>query len=741
LRIFIPLVLSLSCLGVSACRLAGSAAGEGGITVDWIYSEEGKTAAAIPSFRWVADGTAILHDRRRKESERTLERFDPATGKRFDLVDGAKVLKQLSGMLEKGQAPTSLGWPTTIDSHGRRGVYLLGGDLFILDLSSSRISRITETEAKEKSPRLSPDGSKLAFVRAGDLYVWDLEKRVERRLTSDGSDTLLNGTLSWVYWEEVFARRDLGYWWSADSSALAYLRTDESAVTEMIYQGFKPNIPALTRQRYPKTGGINPTVRLGVLELSTGKTTWADFSGHEHEYIVRVKWLNDSRRLAVQTMNRPQTRLDLFFVNRGDGKRAHILTERDKGWVNIHDDLYFFRKSERFLWASERSGYMHLYLYDLEGKLLGPVTSGKWAIRSAAGAVSWLRQAVHSIDEEGGWIYFTSIRKSSIEKHLYRVRIDGTGLERLTKAAGTHGVGFSENGRYYFNQHSNSSTPPSLSLHDRDGGRRAVVAPARAGLFRDLGMRSAEHFSITTADGFEMPAQLLKPAGFRPGRKYPVIMHVYGGPAAPMVADAWPSRTYFDQVLLNHGYIVFRCDNRSATARSKELENGILHDAWGSGELSDLLEAIGWLKSQRWVDADRVGIWGWSGGGSFTLRAMTGSDEFRAGISVAPVTDWDYYDTIWTEAFMKRPQDNPEGYERTSIVRKAADLRGRLLIVHGTHDDNVHPQNTLHFVNELIRFGIQFEMMLYPGRKHSIRDDFARRHLYRKMLGFWKSHL
>ncbi|MEE3052140.1 MAG: prolyl oligopeptidase family serine peptidase, partial [Planctomycetota bacterium] len=248
-------------------------------------------------------------------------------------------------------------------------------------------------------------------------------------------------------------------------------------------------------------------------------------------------------------------------------------------------------------------------------------------------------------------------------------------------------------------------------------------------------------FSVSTADGFKMPAQLLKPPGFNPARKYPVIMHVYGGPAAPVVKDAWPSRTYFDQVLLNHGYVVFRCDNRSATARSKALENGILHDAWGSGELSDLLEAIAWLKSQSWVDSSRVGIWGWSGGGSFTLRAMTGSGEFKAGISVAPVTDWDYYDTIWTEAFMKRPEDNPKGYERTSIVRKAPELQGSLLIVHGTHDDNVHPQNTLHFVNELIRAGIQFEMMLYPGRKHGIRDAPARRHLYNKMLDFWKSKL
>jgi dipeptidyl-peptidase-4 len=204
---------------------------------------------------------------------------------------------------------------------GRWGIYLFGGDLFALDLSTSVINRITRTAAREKSPRLSPDGTKLAFVREGDLYTWDLEKGVERRLTSDGSDTLLNGTLSWVYWEEVFARRDLGYWWSEDSTALAYLRTDESAVTEMIYQGFEPNIPALTRQRYPKTGGVNPSVRLGVLELASGKTTWVDLSKHKHEYIVRVKWLNDSRRLAVQTMDRSQTRLDLFFVGREEGSR------------------------------------------------------------------------------------------------------------------------------------------------------------------------------------------------------------------------------------------------------------------------------------------------------------------------------------------------------------------------------------------------------------------------------------
>ncbi len=735
------LVLSFCSLGAVSCRLAESSAGAGGITVDWIYSEAGRDAAAIPSFSWLSDGSAILHDRRRPASARTLERFDPATGKRSALVDTARVLKQLEELLGEGKSPASLGWPDAIDRSGHWGIYLFAGDLFALDLSNSVVSRLTETEEEEKSPRLSPDGTRLAFVRKGDLYTLDLKERKERRLTSDGSDTLLNGTLSWVYWEEVFARRDLGYWWSEDSTALAYLRTDESAVTEMIYQGFEPNIPELTRQRYPKTGGVNPSVRLGVLELSTGKTTWVDLSGHEHEYIVRVKWLNDSRRLAVQTMNRLQTRLDLFFADRAEGKVEHILTERDKGWVNIHDDLYFLKESERFLWASERSGYMHLYLYDMKGKLIGPVTSGDWAIRSAAGAVSWLRQTVHAIDEEGGWVYFTSIRRSSIEKHLYRVRFDGNGLERLTKAAGTHGVGFSPDGRHYFNQHSSGSTPPSLSLHAADGRRLNLLAPPRGELFRELGMRAPEHFSVSTADGFKMPAQLLKPPGFNPARKYPVIMHVYGGPAAPVVKDAWPSRTYFDQVLLNHGYVVFRCDNRSATARSKALENGILHDAWGSGELSDLLEAVAWLKSQPWVDSARVGIWGWSGGGSFTLRAMTGSGEFKAGISVAPVTDWDYYDTIWTEAFMKRPEDNPGGYERTSIVRKAPQLQGSLLIVHGTHDDNVHPQNTLHFVNELIGAGIQFEMMLYPGRKHGIRDAPARRHLYNKMLGFWKSKL
>jgi dipeptidyl-peptidase-4 len=710
------------------------------ISVDWIYSREGKEVALLPSFFWLDDGTAIMFNPLEAKKEHPFWKFNPESGNRTALLNTQDAMNSLERVLSKDSMPASLERPVAFDNLGERALYQFEDDIFLLDLGSSRFFRVTDTAAGEKSPRFSPDGKKLAFVRDNDLYVYDIPSKTERRMTEDGSETLLNGTLSWVYWEEIYGRQDLGYWWSNDSSAIAFLQTDESPVSVMHFVDFKPQVPQLLTQRYPKTGGDNPVVRVGVVELGDGRLTWVDFEEHPYEYVVRVKWLSDSQQLSVQTMNRAQTELDLYFVERSKGIPVPVLKETNKGWVNVHDDLFFFEDSDRFIWASERDGFNHLYLYNLEGQPLRQITKGPWSVRNS-GDPFGLQAAVSAIDEKSGWIYFTALEKSSIERHLYRITFDGAHMERMTKEDGVHAISFSKDGRYFIDHFSTRSKLPSLALYNSNGDRLSIIAPAYPGQLAKYDVQYPELFTIPAQDGFPMPAELLKPRDFDPSKKYPVIIYVYGGASVPTVLNGWRRSILFDQILLDKGFLVMGVDNRSATAISKKLENLVLHGEYGTSELSDLLDAVKWLKSQDFVDPDRIGIWGWSGGGTFTLLAMTHSKEFKAGIAVAAVTDWHYYDTKWAESFMKRPEDNPDGYAKTSLVKAAKNLHGRLLLVHGTYDDNVHPQNAWAFVDELIKANKMFDLMMYPMRQHGIADDPARIHLYSTMLEFWTKNL
>ena len=733
------LILSLLTLLLFICA-CGDSADDNRITVEWIYSDTAKAIAAVPKYQWLEDNTAILFDTRLEKKERTFLKLDPQTQSELGpAVDREKAVASLQEYLGKEDSTEYLEWPLSFDPYGNYAVYLYKKDIFLLDLAASEFRRVTQTETAEKAPRFSPDGSRLAFVRENDLYIYDLATNREKRLTSDGSDTILNGTVSWVYWEEIFGRRDIGYWWSEDSRALVFLQTDESAVTKMHYVDFKPAVPRLITQRYPKAGTDNPVVKVGLMEIDSPQIKWIKLE--PYEYICRVKWHQDNQWFSVQTMNRAQTELNLFYIDRNTGKNlGKVLTETDTGWVNINDDLYFLGSGD-FLWQSERDGYAHLYQFNEDGSLVGQVTKGSWALRSSGGPF-WLRQSVVNIDEEHRQVYFTSLEKSSIERHLYRIGLDGSGLQRITREEGVHKVSFSPNGKYYFDTYSNINTLPALALYSRDGERLTVIAEPRPELLEELQLQTPELFTIPTTDGFPMPAQILKPKDFNPGKKYPLIFNIYGGPSAPTVFNRWQGLSlFFDNMLLNRGYLVVKFDHRSATAISKKLENRLLKMASGPREIVDIVDGIRWLKSQPYVDPNRVGIWGWSGGGSFTLNSMTNTREFKAGISVAPVTDWHYYDTKWAEFTMKRPQDNPEGYEKTSFVKTAKNLHGRLLLVHGTYDDNVHPQNSWHFIDELVKENIMFDMMFYPMRKHGIADDPAKIHLYNKMLEFWQEYL
>lgn len=710
------------------------------LTIQWMNSPECRRINSTPRFFWLKDGTAILFDERQPDSLRAFERFDPETGRRKPLLNSEKVLEQFRKLLG-ADAPKSLGWPAAISPDGKWFLYEIKGDLFAVETGKNSVRRITETKATEKDARFAPDGKKLAFVRDNDLYMYNFFDSQEKRLTFDGSHTVLNGTLSWVYWEEIFGRHDIGYWWSSDSKALAYLQTNESGVNEMWFVDFHPFSPRLITQRYPRAGQKNPRVRVGMVEINEPRTVWADIDTSRYEYIVRVNWLPDQRRICVRTLNRPQTQMDFYLADRSIGAAERFFRETDSCWVNIDDDLYFLKNDRGFILASERSGYKHLYLFDMHGQLINRITRGDWALHSSGGGVAWVDRAICGVDEKNQWIYFTALKKSPIERHLYRVHFDGSGLERLSREDGAHRITFSPDLKYYFDVFSDIRTPSSLTLYRNDGSRQQTLAASQVLALKDFGLQYPQFFTIRARDGFELPASLLKPADFDSTKHYPVILYVYGGPSAPTVVDSWNSFIYWENLLLQNGYLVMRVDNRVSTGISKKLENLALHRLMGKIQIDDLTDAVRWLKSRSFVDSGRVGIWGWSGGGTYTLAAMTRTREFKAGIAVAAVTDFRYYDTRWAEFTLKTPREDPEGYRASSVLKDADQLHGRLMLVHGTYDDNVHPPNAWAFIDRLIKANKRFELMMYPMRKHGISDPPARIHLFSTMLDFWKRNL
>ncbi len=709
------------------------------LTVDWITSPEADAIIRLPKHFWMADGAVLLFDERKPPAERTFERLDPETGLRRAAVDRPAALASLAALGPDTPSADALTWPISFDRSGAFGLYAFGDDLYLLDFARSRFERLTVSPAREINARLSPDGRRVAFARDNDLWVLDLASRRETRLTSDGGPAILNGVLSFVYWEEIFHHDDDAFWWSDDSQAIAFLRSDESGVDVATFTSFEPALPKVITQRYPRVGRPNPAVRLGVASLGTGRTVWMDAPAPGYEYVIGLTWQPDSRAVAVQTTNRAQDRLDLLLVDRATGATRRVLTDLDAAWVN-QKEIQFLGGGREVLVSSERDGWTHLYRYRADGSLVGPVTKGAWSVRGPS-AFYAAPMGSAFVDERGGSVYFTAMEKSPIERHLYRVRLDGSGMKRVSREDGVHRISFSPNRRFYLDAHSSHAVPPSLSLHAADGALRTVIARPRTDLLARFGLPSYELRTIPASDGYPLQARILQARGFDAGVRHPVVLRVYGGTGVPLVKDEWDRAALFDQLLAQRGYVVASIDNRMATAASKTIENLSLKDEWGAGAVGDLLDGVRWLKAQPWADPARVGVWGRSGGGYFTLALMTKSAEFRAGVSIAPVTDWRYYDSKSTEAYMKLPEDNAEGYEATNLVPLAKDLHGRLLIVYGTYDDNVHPQNSLAFIDALIAAGKPFDMMAYPMRKHGIDDRAARAHLFEKVLEFWKRSL
>jgi dipeptidyl-peptidase-4 len=699
------------------------------ITFDAVYSaESGRRLnfAGTPATgqTWLEDGEHYLQPK-----EGQLYKVEARTGRAARFYDGRAVASAVAKLpLVNATATEALARNASATMSRQRDAVLLSfdDDLYYAKLNGDGAVRLTRTSEAEELASFSPDGRLVAFVRGNNLYVVDVATQTERALTSDGSETIFNGRADWVYYEEIFNRSRRVYWWSPDSSRIAFLRFDDGPVRKFTVVDFASKLAAPETTPYPKAGAANPLASLGMVNVAGGSPRFADLTNYTPtaSLIVRAGWLPDSQAAYFYVQDRAQTWLDICTVGRDGGEPKCLFRETTKAWVNDPGEPKFL-KDGSFVLASERTGWKHLYHFAKDGKLLGPLTGGDWEART-----------LHVIDEEGGWVYFSGTRDSHLGENLYRVQLDGTRLERLTTAAGHHACVVSPRGNLFIDSWSDHRGPTQVRLYSADGSLVRTLDTNPVYALEEYRRGRFELVQIPTSDGVMLEASILSPPNFDPRRRYPVWFTTYAGPHAPTISDSWRGGRLADEMIAQLGFVVFRADPRSASGKG-ECSTWASYRQMGMQELKDIETAIQWLKTKEFIDGQRIGMSGHSYGGFMTAFAMTHSKLFAAGIAGAPVTDWRNYDSIYTERYMNMPQENPKGYDDTSVVRAAKNLHGKLLIAHGLIDDNVHAQNSLQLIDALQRDDKDFEVMVYPRARHAITD----RHYNRLQVEFMKRAL
>jgi dipeptidyl-peptidase 4 len=728
-------------------QASAPATGTKELTLDRLFSPPFLGGRATQGIEWAPDGKRFSYLERKgagRDAVLELWTMDAATGERKILVNGETLKSVTQPQKAKTTQATGLG-RVQADNYqwapdGNSILFIGTNSLVILDLKTSQAKPVLASEQEIEDPKFSPDGKWISFSRDANLFVVNLASGETKALTTGGSEEVLKGKLDWVYPEELDTRT--AYWWSPDSSKIAYYEMDERPVTRYPIMDMSSPTGGTEYTRYPQAGEANPIVRVGVVALSGGETKWMDTGANTDVYLARVNWLPDSRRIAIQRLNRAQNQLDLLFCDVSTGAAKTVLTETDKYWLNISDDLYFFPDNKRFLWSSERTGYRHFYVYDNSGKQLMQLTSGEWGISDLGGFGPGAMNHP-AVDEKRGYVYFTSNKDNVLETQLYRVSLNDKSLARITKDAGSNTPTISPDLSSFINSYSNATTPARLDLYRIDGTRVAVINEGAVPELAQYKLTPEEFIEVTADDGTKLQASIIKPVDFDPSKKYPVLINVYGGPHVQLVRNAWGSLGYLmHEVLAAKGYVIFTLDNRGSWGRGHAFETPIYHQL-GKIELQDQLAGVRYLKSLGYVDPARIGITGGSYGGYMTLEALFNApDTFKAGISDAPVSDWKLYDTIYTERYMGRPQDNAEGYKSSSPVNQAEKLKGKLMLVHGTGDDNVHFANSVEVLNALIDSGLYpDQLMVFPGRGHGISDAAARVLMYRRITEFILNNL
>jgi dipeptidyl-peptidase 4 len=729
MRAFVSL---LSALLIAATAAAGEPLER--LSLEALFEDDALELEQLSGVTWLPDGEHFIYFTS-KGGERTLWRAATEGGEAVRLADWTAVMKEL-GEQRSAYEKAAMSDPNSSASERTRpvlspdGASLVGGhagDLYLFDVDTGTARFLTGDAEQEIFPAFSPDGSSLGFVKEGDIYRLELATGVVHRITNRGDRSYeLNGVADWVYEEELGVER--AYWWSPDGARIAFLQFDERPVGVVPITSDSMPYPELEEQWYPKAGTANPIVRLGIVGRDGGEALWLDTGDGEH-YLPRAGWTPQGE-VWLQRLNRDQTVLELMVANPSTGAVRTLLADTDPAWIDLSDDLHFLADG-RFLWSSESDGWRHLSLHAADGGQLRRLSSGDWEV-----------EAVVGVDRAETAVFFTANREDRRQYNLYRVELATGELRRVGASdhGAHHGV-LSPTGNHLVDQWSSLDTPPRAALLDRDGAVISSIWQSGAEL-EGWDLLPIERALVTARDGTELDALLIRPRGFDPDRKYPVLQYVYGGPHSQLTADRWGGSVHHTyRLLADMGIAVFLVDNRGTAGRGHAFETAVFRRL-GQLEVADQVDGARWLQSQPWVDPARIGVYGGSYGGYMTLMCLfTAPEIFSAGIAYAPVTDWRLYDSIYTERYMDTPQDNPEGYVQGAPLTHAARLEGALLLGHGSMDNNVHFQNTLRLIGELGEADKAFELVVYPRTRHGVRRSKFALHFHRLKTDFLVRHL
>ncbi|GAB4187354.1 MAG: S9 family peptidase [Thermoflexibacter sp.] len=695
------------------------------ITLSDIFERGTFRAQSVAGVNWMNDGKFYS-----AQEGNDIVKYDVTTGQKVaTIVSGADLAPAIDFVAYEFSADEKqILFMTSFESIYRRS---FKANYYVYDLTTKQLKQLSKG-GKQSYATFSPDGSKVAFCRDNNLFFVDLQSNKETQITTDGKwNFIINGSADWVYEEEFsFAK---AFFWSPDGQKIAFYTFDESKVKEYNMQMWKNGklYPEDYKFKYPKAGEANSEITISIYDLKSEKSVKVDIGTEKDIYIPRIKWTNDSNILAVLRMNRLQNKMEILHADAGTGATKVILTEESPQYLeaDFFDDVVYLKDGRHFIYSSEKDGFKHLYLYELTGKLVRQITTGKWEVVNFLG-----------IDEKPKVpvLYYTSTEISPLERHFYSIDIQGKNKKKLSAEKGTNTPNLSHDFKYYMLYHSNAQSPLRITLWETSKNTLIKELKNNSNLlekYKEYGISTKEFFQFKTPDGTELNGYMLKPSNFDASKKYPVLMFVYGGPGSQQVADNWSAVSWFN-LLNQEGYIVACVDNRGTGFRGADFKK-VTYANLGKYEVQDQIDAAKYLGSLPYIDKDRIGIYGHSYGGYMsTLCLLLGADVFKAAIAGAPVTNWRYYDTIYTERYLKRPQDNPDGYDQYSPVYHASKLKGAYLIMHGTGDDNVHFQNAVALQEALIRSGKQFQSFYYPDRNHGIGGNNATMHRHQLMTDF-----
>jgi dipeptidyl-peptidase-4 len=714
------IVFILSCFSIVAQQK---------ISVEEIYSGAFRTQSmdALQSMKNSNQYTVLNFDRTARSSQ--IDLYDFATLKKVATLIDTKSYKELQGI---DSYIFNADETRILIANNTNRIYRhsFTADFFLYNIATKELTKVLE---QVQEPTFSPDGSKIGFAKSNDLFIYDIASKVTTQVTIDGKkNAIINGITDWVYEEEfTFVR---AFDWSTDSKKLAFIRFDESQVPEFSMNIFKKELyPSVETFKYPKAGEKNALVSLHIYDLNSKTKKDINLGNYNDFYIARMKWTNDANVLCAQVLNRHQDNLDLIFVDGTTGTSKVVLNEKDKAYVDVTDNLTFL-KDNSFIWTSEKDGFNHVYLYDKMGKLKNQVTKGKWEVTSYYG-----------FDEKTKTIFYQSVENGSINRDVFRISLDGKKKVKLSQSVGTNAATFSPNFQFFINTFSSTTQPTNYSLNNAKDGKQVQSIVSNESLAEKLkkyDLPSKEFFVLTTEKGNQLNAWMIKPKDFDTNKKYPVFMYQYSGPGDQKVSNKWNTNDdYWFMMLTQQGYIVACVDGRGTGFKGADFKK-CTQGQLGKLEVEDQIDAAKVIGNYNYVDKTRIGIFGWSYGGFMASNCiLKGADVFKMAIAVAPVTNWRFYDSIYTERYLQTPQENASGYDDNSPINHVSKLKGNFLLIHGTADDNVHVQNSMQMIEALVQANKQFDWAIYPDKNHGIFGGKTRIQLYNKMTNFIKEKL